>query len=283
MRGIFFAMTDETTALTEKAPDKTAEKPLLTPEELYPTEEFREMVDAGVFFGRKKSKTHPKMKPAILTNRNGIEIINLAKTTEGIERAEAFVQEKAKSGALILVVATQPSAASMQAFASKFGFPIVTRRWIGGTLTNFRIIKGRIDYFKKLRSDWERKAFERYTKKERVMIERELGRLTELMGGIEALDEKPGLMIVIDPQVHVTAIREAKHVGVPVVAFANTDSDPAFAEYPVVGNSRSRLSVEWFAGRMEKAIEAGRALRQIVAESVSPKAEEETKKEKPKG
>ena len=166
-----------TTTTTEKAVP-------MSPEELYPSEEFREMVEAGVFFGRKKSKTHPKMKPAVLTNRNGIEIINLAKTTEDLEKAVEFLQQKAQEGALMLVVATQPAAASMEGLAKEFGFPYVSRRWIGGTLTNFKIIRSRIDYFKKLRADWEQKAFDKYTKKERVLIEREIEKLRELMGGL---------------------------------------------------------------------------------------------------
>jgi len=249
--------------------------PVLKPEELYPDEGFREMVDAGVFYGRKKNRTNPKAKPFILMNRNGIEIVNLEKTTDQLEKALAFLTTVARNGGNILFVATQPAAEEVGAIAKELGYPVVTRRWLGGTLTNYHIISKRIEYFKKLRTDWEAKAFEKYTKKERVMIEKELGRLTELMGGLEFLTARPEAMVVIDSNLHLTAVREARVLKVPVVAFANTDSDPSLTEYPIIGNNKARTAIRWFLARVREAVEAGKKLGPVVApkvEAASPVA-----------
>ena len=113
---------------------------------------LKEMVDTGVFFGRKKSKTNPKMKPFIFGNRGGIEIIDLNKTLEEIERAQSFLREKAGTGGLFLFVATQPPAADVVSLARELGAPVVEKRWIGGTLTNFNTIYKRIEYSKRRRT-----------------------------------------------------------------------------------------------------------------------------------
>ena len=243
----------------------------LKPEELYPDPVFKEMVEAGVFFGRKKSRTNPKIKSFILTNRSGIEIVNLGKTMEVLEKTTVFLRDKVRNGALVLFVATQPPAEGAVELAKEFGYPVVTRRWLGGTLTNFGIISKRIEYFKKLKSDWAANAFEKYTKKERVMIEKELGRLNELMAGLEPLTQIPDVMVVIDPNLHITAVREARHLKVPVIAFANTDSDPDMLNFPVVGNNKGRVSINWFLSKLRVAIEEGKtaAIEKAAAEAAA--------------
>lgn len=254
--------------------------PVLKPEELYPDEGFREMVEAGVFYGRKKNRTNPKTKPFILLNRNGIEIVNLGKTADQLERALAFLTTVARTSGNILFVATQPAAAEVGILAKELGYPVVTRRWLGGTLTNFRIISKRIEYYKKLKADWEVKAFDKYTKKERVMIEKELARLNELMGGLETLTAKPEAMVVIDPNLHLTAVREARVLKVPVVAFANTDSDPTLTEYPIIGNNKARTSIHWFMMKVREAIESGKK-QGVVAAQVAAEAKAKADAAKP--
>jgi len=229
-------------------------------EETIPLDEASKvMVDAGVFYGRKRSKTNPRMRPYIAGNRNEIEIINLQKTEECLERALTFLTERIAKGGVVLLVGTQPAARGIEALAAEFGFPVVTRRWIGGTLTNFKIISKRIEYFIKLKADWERKAFEQYTKKERVGIERELRRLTELLGGIESLVALPAALLVVDPTVHLAAVREARLLKIPIVSLLNTDGDPDLVEYPVPGNNKSQLAINWFLAEVQKAIVAGKA------------------------
>ena len=232
-------------------------------------EKSREMIEAGVFYGKKKSKTHPKTKQYVIANRGGIEIINLVKTSEGLERALKFLEEKVAAGGLILFVGTQPPAQdAITSVATSFGQPYVTFRWVGGALTNFKVIFGRVEYLKKLRSGMASGDFDKYTKKERIGIEREIGRLTKLMGGLENLSKIPDLLIVIDPNVHTTAMREAKRLNIPIIALADTDSDLEVISYPVVGNSKSTKSITWFLGKIQQTFEAARSRRILEAKPI---------------
>ncbi|MBI2623453.1 MAG: 30S ribosomal protein S2 [Candidatus Liptonbacteria bacterium] len=220
----------------------------------------REMIAAGVFYGKKKSKTHPRMKAWVLANRGGIEIINLAKTEEELSRAAEFVKGKAKAGELFLFVGTQPAAQdAVQSVAAEFKMPFVVNRWVGGTLTNFKMIAQRVEYMKKLRTGLATGMFDKYTKKERLGIERELGRLIELMAGLEALARVPDALVVIDPVVHETAVREALQLGIPVIALADTDADPDAVTRMVPGNAKSKKSIEWFLGRVKAAVAEGKS------------------------
>ncbi|MBI3589509.1 MAG: 30S ribosomal protein S2 [Candidatus Liptonbacteria bacterium] len=226
--------------------------------DLFPEESLKEVVEAGVFYGRKKTKTHPKMKPYVLTNRGGIEIINLYKTLEGLEQSMNFV--KAKAQGVILLLGTQPAAFQrIVKLAQEFGYPYVVSRWLGGTLTNFKIISKRVEYLKKLRADAATGVFEKYTKKERAIIESKMNHLEEVLGGLENLNRLPDVLLVVDPNLHTTAVREAKRLKIPVLAFANIDGDPSDLDYFVVGNNKSRKSVEWFLGKMEQAMREGKS------------------------
>jgi small subunit ribosomal protein S2 len=219
----------------------------------------KEMIDAGVFYGKKKSKTHPRMKPFILNNRNGIEIINLYKTLETLERAEVFVKEKVPGGGMVLLVATQPAfEEEVLAAAKRLECPAVTRRWLGGTLTNFKVISKRMEYYHKLKSDSERNAFDRYTKKERVRIEHEVERLGEFFRGLERLTRLPDMVLVIDPVLHTAAVREARRLRIPVIGFSNVDCDPETLDVAVIGNTKGKTSVLWFLAHIERAIAEAR-------------------------
>jgi len=228
--------------------------------ELFPEEILKELVDAGVFYGRKKSRTHPKMKSYVLANRGGIEIVDLNKALEKFEDITKLIKEKAKGKGLILFVGTQPAAfQEIERIAKEFDYPYVINRWLGGTLTNHRIITKRIEYLKKLRSGLASGAFEKYTKKERSKLDSEMLKLEELLGGIEKLDKLPELVVIIDSNLHTTAVREAKRLKIPVIAFANVDCDPVPLDYFIVGNNKARKSVEWFLGKIEQAIKEGKA------------------------
>jgi small subunit ribosomal protein S2 len=216
---------------------------------------FDEMVAAGVFYGRKKTKTNPKMKSVILTNRGGIEVIDLHVTRDALSRVIEVLKEKVKSGGQVLFVGTHPPASSIQRFLDEFGYPVVVRRWVGGTLTNFGTISKRIEHLKNLKSDLASGALDKYTKKERLLKEREITRLTDLLGGLEQMTKLPDLMVVVDPMMHTTAMREARRAKIPVIVFANTDADPDAAEYVVPGNSIARKSVEWFLSKLAEAIQ----------------------------
>jgi small subunit ribosomal protein S2 len=244
----------------------------------YPAEGSREMMDAGVFYGRKKSKTNPKMRPYVLGNRGGIEIINLEKTEELMDNAAAFIKEKVRNGGLVLLVGTEPAAeVSVTALAKKLGIPYVTTRWVGGAITNFKIIVKRVEHLKQLRTDLASGALNKYTKKERLEMEREMNRLEELMGGLELMTKEPDVVIIIDTILHHTALAEAIVKKIPVVALANVDADPDKIDYIVPGNDKAKKSIEWFLERVGTAIEEGisaRALAAATAAAAATKAAE---------
>lgn len=238
------------------------------PADLYQEERFKALMDAGVFYGRKRTKTNPRMRPSILATRNDIEIIDLEKTLESLEGALKFISEKVKAKGTILAVGTQPQAVEgVLKLAKEFGMPYVTVRWLGGLLTNFKVLSKRIEYYKKLKSDLKTGGLEKYTKKERLGFERETRRMEELFGGLENYAALPDALLVIDPNSHLAAVREARKLKIPVVAYVNTDADPDFTNYPVVGNTKARTSVNWFLEKVGDAIrEAGKVTMQVPAE-----------------
>ncbi len=221
--------------------------------------EMQAMVTAGVFVGRIKMKTHPRMRPNILATRNNIEIINLGKTLEKLGEAMEFVKARILAKANILLAGTQPAAEEgLLKLSKEFSLPAVTVRWLGGTMTNYRVISKRIEYFKKLKADDKAGVFAKYTKKEQLGIKKELEKLEQLMSGLENMTSRPDLLIVIDPVAHRSAVLEARKLGVPVVAYSNTDTDPDNVEYLIPGNTKARTSINWFLEKLSETIRESR-------------------------
>lgn len=248
----------------------TEEKVIDRETELFPEESLKEVVEAGIFYGRRKSKTNPKMKPFVLANRGGIEIINLYKTLEDLTRVSDFLKEKVRGGGMVMLVGTQPAAyEKIGELAGEFSFPFVVNRWLGGTLTNYKIISKRVEYLKKLRHDSETGGLEKYTKKERGILESKMRKLEELLGGLENMTRLPDVVLVIDPEIHRTAVREAKRMKIPVVAFANIDSDPDELDHFVVGNSKAKKSVDWFLDKVATVIREGKTASSAIGEGVA--------------
>jgi small subunit ribosomal protein S2 len=241
---------------------------------VYVAEAPREMIDAGVFYGRAKSKTNPKMRPFIFGTRGGVEIINLQKTTDHMEKAVAFIMESVRNGKdLALFVGTEPAAeGAIVALAKKFALPYVSNRWIGGTLTNFSIIAGRIEYLKKTRSGLASGEFDKYTKKERLELDREVRRLETLMGGLEELPREPDFLVIVNPVLHDTAVAEARRRKIPVIAFANVDANPDTIDYLIPGNDKAKMSISWFLEKIEKAIEEGRKMQMAAKAAATAEA-----------
>lgn len=239
---------------------------------------LQEMIDAGVFYGRSRTRTNPRMRQYVAVERNNFEIIDLEKTKELLEKAVTFVKEKIRHHTLAFVIGTQAAGEEgVLALAKEFNLPAVIRRWLGGTLTNFKVISHQLEYYKKLKSDWENEAFRnKYTKKEQIGIEREIRRMEELFGPLVPMTERPSLLIVIDPELHTHAMREARQLGIPVIALANTDANPDEIDYPVVGNTKAKSSIDWFLGRMAGAIRAGRL--EAVVPAIAPVGESKDNK-----
>ena len=215
---------------------------------------FEEMMRAGVFYGRSKSRTNPLMKNYIQATRAGFEVIDLGETIAGLKTAAAVVKGIIQNKGLILMVGTSPAVRSaIKELALKFNLPHVTERWLGGTLTNFKVISGRINFFKKLKEAEVSGEWEKYSKKEKVKLSRELAKLERLFAGMSILERLPALVFIADLTANGIAAREAKRKGIPVVAFVNTDADPSLVDYPIPANDRNRKSVELLIRGLDEA------------------------------
>jgi len=220
---------------------------------------FEEMTKAGVLYGRKKTKTHPRMRKYIFTTRNGVEILDIAQTWGLLEQAIEFLQGIVRGRGLVLLVGTTPAAKVLvKALGEKTGMPFVNERWLGGTLTNFKTLSTRLQYFLKLRSDREAGRLEKYTKKERLKFDKELARMSIIFGGLEKMTELPKTLVIMGATSHETAVREANRLGIPVVAVMANDTDPDLIQHPIPANDRSRTSITWILERLGQAIETGK-------------------------
>jgi len=242
--------------------DENDEKEELTPEDFsqdnqHDLEIFKEMMKSGLMYGHKKSKTQPRFKPYIYTTRNGIEIIDISQTLSLLEQAVGFIKQQIKEGKLILLVASQPAAKeAKENFAKKFNFPYINEKWIGGLLTNFKVISQRIEYFKKIQSDWEKGEFEKYTKKERVMINRNIHRMKKMFTGLENLTKLPDAIFIIDPSLkgHTTAVREARRIKIPIIAILDSDDNPDLVDFPIPANDHAKISIDWIMNRINQQL-----------------------------
>lgn len=214
---------------------------------------MKEMIGSGVMYSHSKTKTNPKFKKYIFANRNNVEIIDLQKTISAIDEAVQFLKNSIKDNKMVLLVGTQPAAhAIIEEMAKKFDFPCVKNRWVGGLMTNFKVISQRLEYFKKTQTDMESGAFEKYTKKERVMINKSIEKMKKIFGGLEKLTRVPDALFVIDLSLkgHMTAVREAKIMKIPVVAIIDSDDNPEDINFPIPANDHAKISIEWVVNKV---------------------------------
>lgn len=229
---------------------------------------LEEMVKAGILYGHKKSKTHPRMKPFIYTTRNGIEILDLPQTMEALEKAGDFLKETAKKDGLILAVGTKPASQELiENLGKKLHLPYIVKRWLGGTLTNFKTISKRIQYYMNLKADKATGKLEKYTKKEQTEFGKEIERLNGFFSGVEKLSRLPDALLVVNTMEHMTAVLEARRLKIPVVAILSTDSDPELVDYPIPANDNSKASISWVLEKLGAKIEAGFSERQPITNS----------------
>ncbi len=216
---------------------------------------LQEMAEAGLLYGLSKSKTHPKMRPWIFTTRSGVEIINLEHTIQELSKAAAFLASVVASGKQIVIVGTSPAAKSIaKEFGVAIGQPFVASRWLGGTLTNFRVIDGRIKYYNKLIADKESGALNKYTKKERILLDKKMEKMKIFFEGIANINGLPGALLILDIHANKTAAREAQAMGIPVVALVNTDTDPVIADFPIPANNRIGAGMRWVMNYLESSL-----------------------------
>jgi small subunit ribosomal protein S2 len=219
----------------------------------------RALLEAGVHFGHQTKRWNPKMRPYIYGARNGIHIIDLDQTARLFQRAFQFVSDTVARGGHVLFVGTKRQAQEIvQEEATRAGQHFVTNRWLGGTLTNFRTIRQGIERLRTLERMKEDGTYEQLPKKEVLKLEKERERLEEYIGGIKNMGSLPAALFVIDPALEDIAIKEARKLGIPIVAITDTNCDPDQIDYPIPGNDDAIRSIKLITARVADAcIEGG--------------------------
>ena len=213
------------------------------------------MLKSGVHFGHQKSRKDPRMEKYIFTTRKGVSIIDLQKTLEKMEEAFELIRKIKSEGKKIIFVGTKKQVKDIvKSAALRCEMPYVVERWLGGTLTNFKIIKGRTRYLKDSQEKLSQGEFKKYTKLEQIKKSEELEKLEKKMGGIKHLDEMPGAIFVTDAKEDELAIKEAKKVNVPVIALSDTNVNPTLINYPIPANDDAISSVRLLLSYICKVI-----------------------------
>lgn len=208
------------------------------------TTDLKKLYDAGAHFALPRTRRHPSSVPFIFSTKDRTDIFDLEETSRRLSAAHEFVRELAKAGKQILLVGGKNEViAPIKDAGTRIAQPFVAGRWIGGTLTNFKNIRKRIDRLEKLSADRESGALDKYTKKERLMISREIEELLARFGGIVSLRELPGALFVVDTRHENTAVREANQMGIPVIGLASSDCDFGLIKFPIPANDTSVKSV----------------------------------------
>lgn len=222
---------------------------------------MKALLEAGVHFGHRTRRWNPKMKPYIFTERNGIHIIDLQQTIAHINTAYDTIRDTVASGGIVLFVGTKKqSQESLVSEASRCGMPFVDQRWLGGTLTNWRTIRQRIDYLLDLEKRQTRGEFARLTKKEALMREREITRLNHRLGGLKDMRRLPNLLFVVDIRRDAIAVKEANILGIPVIAMVDTNCDPEPIDYVIPSNDDAIRALKLMTQVMSSAVLEGQAI-----------------------
>ncbi len=219
------------------------------------TATIKQLLEAGAHFGHQTSRWHPRMKSYIFTKRNGIHIIDLEQTASKLDEACEFIQQVVAEGGNILFVGTKKQAQeSIKEEAERCNMYYANQRWIGGTLTNFATIQARIDYLVRLEDQQNRGEFNRLPKKEALKLGEKIQRLNQQMGGFKEMTSLPAALFIVDPTKERIALAEAKRVGIPIVAIADTNCNPDDIDYPVPANDDAIKAIKLICHRIAEAV-----------------------------
>ena len=237
---------------------------------------MKQLLEAGVHFGHQTRRWNPKMAQYIFTERNGIYIIDLQKTVRKIDEAYLFVRDVALEGKSVLFVGTKKQAQeSIEAEAKRCGMFYVNNRWLGGTLTNFRTIRTRINRLNAIDQMETNGQFDALPKKEVIKLNAEREKLQKNLGGIREMKNLPGALFIVDPRKEHIAVAEARALHIPIVAIVDTNCDPDEIDYIIPGNDDAIRAVKLIAGKMADAVLEGRQGEQDeAAPEEAPAAEE---------
>jgi small subunit ribosomal protein S2 len=222
--------------------------------------DMRALLEAGVHFGHQTHRWNPKMKPFIFMKRNGIHIIDLAKTLTCMEIAQTAIADTVRRGERVLFVCTKKQGQSIvREEALRSNMPSVTERWLGGTLTNLRTIRRSVRRLEDIEKMSQDGTYEYIPKKEALRYEREKEKLAKVLDGIREMDRLPGLLFVVDTRKERIAVNEANKLGIPIVGILDTNADPEKIEYPIPGNDDAIRAIRLIAGFVTDAVLDARA------------------------
>lgn len=217
------------------------------------------MMKTGAHLAYGRTRRHASARRYIFGTKNGVDIIDLTETVTQLQRAREHMAELGKAGKLVLFVGTKPEIGDLvKEAAVSIGMPHVTGRWVGGVLTNWPEIKKRTARLKELSDNFAKGEMEKYTKKERLLFERELGKLQDEFGGIVALEALPAALLIIDPREESIAVAEAKKMKIETIAVMNSDCDVEAVTYPIVANDAAIASVKFFLAQLTEAYREGK-------------------------
>ena len=220
---------------------------------------MKQLLEAGVHFGHQTRRWNPKMAKYIFTERNGIYIIDLQKTVRKLEESYNFIRDISVEGKSVLFVGTKKQAqSSVKEEAERAGAYFVNARWLGGMLTNFRTMRGRVERLYQLKKMAEDGTFDLLPKKEASKLSLEIEKLEKYLGGIAEMKALPGALFIVDPRKERIAVSEAKKLGIPIVAIVDTNCDPDEVDFVIPGNDDAIRAVKLIAGAMADAIIEGR-------------------------
>jgi small subunit ribosomal protein S2 len=223
---------------------------------------MRTLLETGVHFGHRTNKWNPKMDEFIFTSRNGIHIIDLQQTLANLNEYYDMIRDLVADGGSVLFVGTKRQAQeTVEQEAKRCGMGYVNTRWLGGTLTNFRTIRSRVETLKRLESDRDSGAFDKLTKKEAMMNERKIAKLQERLGGLRDIKRVPEMLIIVDTEREETAVREANILRIPVLGIIDTNGNPDVVDYIIPGNDDAMRSIRLLVSALADAVVEGKAIR----------------------
>lgn len=240
---------------------------------------MKALLESGVHFGHRTNKWHPSMKPYIFTERNGIHIIDLQQTVKAINNAYNAIRDSVASGGVVLFVGTKRQAQeTVRDEAIRCGMPFVVERWLGGLLTNWSTMHQRIVELERMEKLFSTGEIEKLTKKEGLLIQREINRLNLRLSGVRNMTRLPDLVFVVDVDREYAAVHEANLLNIPVIALVDTNCDPSHVDYVIPSNDDAIRAIKLLVAKMADAVEEGKAMRkdeELEAEAAAARIPEE--------
>ncbi|HEV3245469.1 MAG TPA: 30S ribosomal protein S2 [Candidatus Paceibacterota bacterium] len=225
-------------------------------------QDVQELYDAGVHFGYARARRHPTAAPFIFGTKDRTDIFDLEETKKRLDAASAFLSSVSGTGKAILFVGGKPEAvAIIESAAEQTGQPYVAGRWIGGTLTNFKNIRKRIERLLQLEKERESGELEKYTKRERLMIDREIEELQGRFGGLVSMSDLPAVLVIVDSRHERTAVMEAIQLNIPIVALSSSDCDFSQVRFPIPGSDTSVRSIRYVVNAIIEAVQEGKKVQ----------------------